>query len=75
MTMNDDYLKKFHARVSTLDDVGANILENIPCLLRDELKKMLSTELEDAAEKQLNKTKKFLRKKCRKIVVDQNISK
>ena len=52
-------LKEFQARGSTL----ANILGNIQCLLRDKMKKMFSTKLEDSTKEQLNRAKKYLERK------------
>ena len=46
-----------------LDDLGANILGNIPCLLKDEIKSMFLINLKDASDDQINKSMKSLKAK------------
>ena len=60
---NDDYLKKFQACISTLDDLIANILSNIPCLLEEEVKKIFSKGLEIASKVEVMAAKKSLEQK------------
>ena len=43
---NDNHLKKFQVHVKTLDDYNANILDLIPCLLEEEVKKNSTKKLE-----------------------------
>ena len=50
---NDDYLREFQARVATLDDYDANILDLMPCLLKDEVKEKYNKEVMDASELEL----------------------
>ena len=59
-TTNDDYLKKFQADVSTLDNLNANILSNIPCLLEDEVEGMYSKAMKDASEEEMKNARKMI---------------
>ena len=55
---NEDCLKKFQARISTLDDLNAYIMNNIPYLLEDEVKQIYSKKLTEVTVKELEIAKK-----------------
>ena len=60
---NDDYLKEFQACISSLDDLNANILSDIPCLLEDEVEIMYSRAMDAANEEELKNARKLLQQK------------
>ena len=60
---NDDYLKEFQARVATLDDYNAIILDLIPCLLKDEVKEKYIKDIKSENEMELKAAKESVKKK------------
>ena len=60
---NYDYLKEFQAMMATLDDYDPNILDLIPCLLKDEVKEKYNKDIENASETDLKAVKESKQKK------------
>ena len=51
--MNDDYLKEFQGKMATLEDYNANIVDLVPCLLKEWVKEQYNKELENATDNEL----------------------
>ena len=64
---NDDYLKEFQARVATIDNYNANILDLIPCLLEDEVKEKFNKDSKSANEVELRQQKKALKRRLQQL--------
>ena len=60
---NYDYVKEFKARVATLDDYNANILELASCLLEEGIKGKYNKNVHDANKTELKAATENVRKK------------
>ena len=60
---NDEYLKEFQARWSTLDDIEVDIVKAFPGLLKQEVQEEYGKSIEDATEEEITATKMLLKKK------------
>ena len=65
---NNDYLQEFQARVATLDEYSANVLEMIPSLLEDETKEKYNKEVKHATKLEFKlELSSFIADQCWKI--------
>ena len=57
---NYDYLKEFEACMATLDDYNANVVDLVPCLLKDTLKEICDTTMDMATKEEIKKAKECM---------------
>ena len=59
---NDEYLKEFNARVESMDDYGACMLQKSPCLVEDKMMEKFDKMMEEAMQQEAEECEKAVKK-------------
>ena len=60
---NDDYLKEFQGQMALLENYDVNVVDLLPCLMKDSLNELSNTTMELATEKKIIEAKENMLKR------------